>query len=81
VAPQIVAIQRDIERAGRHLVTVDVVNRPGNPPRQRHAAGPDADHRQIIEAAVALENLVGNAGQRPAHAIGIHYHRHGDTSN
>ena len=30
-------------------------------------------------AARALENLVGNARQRPAHAVRVHYDRHGTT--
>ena len=37
----------------------------------------DADQRELLDAAVALENLVRDARQRPAHAIGIHHDRHG----
>ncbi len=77
VAHQVVAIERDVERAGRHAVAVDLVQRPGEPARQRHAAGADADQRELVEPAVALEDFVGDAGQGAGHAIGVHYQRHG----
>ena len=80
VAHQVVAIERDVERAGRHVVAVDFLERAGEPPGERHAARADPDERQLVEAAVALENLVRDARQRARHAIGVHYLRHGQAS-
>ena len=77
VAHQVVAVERDVERAGRHLVLVDLADRARQAPGDRHAARPDADQRQLLDAAVALENLVRDARQRPAHAVGVHYDGHG----
>ena len=47
-----------------------------NAARQRHAALADADERQVVDAAVALEDLVRDARERARHAIGIHDDRH-----
>ena len=49
---------------------------PGN----RHAARPDADQRELLDAAIALENLVRDARERPRHAVGVHHDGHGDAS-
>jgi hypothetical protein len=73
-----VLVERDVERAGRHVVAVDVVNRLRDSARQRHAAGTDADERQLLDAPVALEHFVRDSRQRPAHAVGIHHDRHGE---
>ncbi len=78
MAHQVVAIERDVERPGRHVVPVDLFEGPGEPPRQWHAAGADADQRQLIEPAVPLENLVRDARQRARHPIGVHHLRHTD---
>ena len=47
------------------------------PPRERHAARADADERDLVEAAVAFEDLVRDARQRARHPVGVHYLRHG----
>ena len=77
VAHQVVAVERDVERAGRHLVTGDLAQARGDTPRQRHAAFADADERELVDRAVALDDLVRDARQRPLHAVGIHDYRHG----
>ena len=75
---QIVAIERDVQRAGRHIVAVDLVQRsrrfaaPSGTPRRA-----DADQRDLVEAAVALENFVRDARQRARHPIRVHHQRHG----
>src|ERR671937_819966 len=33
--------------------------------------------RSSRETAIALEDFMGDAHQRPIHAVGVHYHRHG----
>jgi hypothetical protein len=73
---QIVAIQRDVERAGRHVVAVDVVQRPRDPAGQRHTARANSDERNVVKAAIALEDFVSNPGQRPPHPVRVHYERH-----
>src|SRR5204862_135364 len=57
---QVVAVERDVERAGGDLVAVDAVQRVRDPPRQRHAARANADQRQIAGAAIAFEDFVGD---------------------
>ena len=37
---------------------------------QRHAAGLQADEDDAVEAVVALDDLVGDAGDGPAHVVG-----------
>ena len=49
------------------------------PSRERHAARPDADQRELLDAAVALEDLVRDARQRATDAVGVHYDSHRDT--
>jgi hypothetical protein len=77
VAHQIVAIERDIKRAGRHVVAVDFLECAGDAPRQRDPAGPDAHQRELVQPAVAFENLVRDARQHARHAVGVHYLGHG----
>src|SRR5215216_4590452 len=69
---QIVAVQRDVERAGRHVVAGDLFERARDAPGYRHSARTDADERQVIDALVALDNLVCDAGEGSRDAIRIH---------
>ena len=46
----------------------------------RHAARANADERDLVEAAIAFEDFVGDARQRAGHAVGVHYLRHGHLS-
>ena len=70
-AHQIVAVQRDVERAGRHLVAGDVVDRFRDAPRERHAARADADQGEFVDAAVALEDFVRDAREAAGHPVRI----------
>ena len=81
LAHQVVAIQRDVERAGGHVGIRDAIELHGNPSRQRDAALADADERQVIDAAVALDNLVGDARERSRHAVGVHHDWHGASGS
>ena len=36
----------------------------------------DADERQLLDPAIALDDLVRDPGQRPADAIAVHHERH-----
>ena len=72
VAHQVVAIERDVERAGRHVVAGDVLERAGHAPGDRHAARAHADQGQIFDAFVAFDDFVGDAGEGAADAVRIH---------
>ena len=61
------------------VVLIDLANRLREPPGERHAARADADQRELLEAAVALEDLVGDAREGTPDADGVHDDRHGDT--
>jgi len=76
MAHQIVAVERDIERARRHLVVVDVFDNRGNPLRQRHAAPANPDQRQLLDTPVAFEDFMRDSRQRAAHAVAIHHYWH-----
>src|SRR5439155_7140685 len=80
VPHQIVAVQGDVERAGRDVVIVDVLHRAGQPAGERHAARADADQRELLDTAIALDDFVRDPGQRTPHAIRVHHHGHGDTA-
>src|SRR5262245_30864015 len=58
VAAEVVAVERDVERAARHVVAGDVVNGFGDAPRQRDTARADADESDFFDSAVAFENFV-----------------------
>src|SRR5207302_4906091 len=44
----------------------------GKPPGQRVAGGDHADHDQPPGPVVALDDLVGDAGERAAHGVRVH---------
>ena len=75
-AHEVVAIERDVERAGRHLVTGNLVNGVRNPARQRHAARADADEGDLFEAAVAFEDFVRDSREAAGHPVRIENDRH-----
>ncbi len=77
---QVVAVQRDVERAGRHLVTGDLPERARDTAGDRHAARTDTDERQIFDTFVALDDLVGDAGEGSSDAIRIHDYWHADAA-
>ena len=55
---KIVAIQRNVQRAHRHIHAVDAAHGLRDPLRQRHAAPPDPDHRQVLGPAALLHDFV-----------------------
>ena len=81
VAHQVVAVQRDVERAGRHVFVVDVAQAVRDAPGERHAARADADERQIARAAVAFEDFVGDSCKGAGHPVRVHDLRHEGTSS
>ena len=72
VAHQVVAIERDVERAGRHVVAGDLLQAAREAPRDVDAARTDADQREVIDAFVAFDDFVGDAGEGAADAVRVH---------
>ena len=70
VAPQIVAVHRHVERADRHLRAFHLVQRLGEPLREHGAAGRDAEHDQVVDTAVVLDDLVRDPPQRALDVTG-----------
>ena len=52
---------------------LDLLERRSQRVRQLHAAGLQADHHQLVETVVALEDLVGHPPQRPMDVVGVHH--------
>ena len=57
----VVAIERDVERAERDLVLGELGDQPAQPVRNGHPARVDADERDRVEVRVRLDDLVGDA--------------------
>src|SRR5688500_3444321 len=60
---EIVAIERDVERADRQVAAVDLRDLRGEAMGDGDAAGPQADERDVGAAGVLLEDLVSDAGE------------------
>ena len=71
VLAQVVAIHRDVERAERHLGALDLGDPLGDPAGEVDAAGGDAEEDESLGALVALEDLVGDAGEGPGDVTGV----------
>jgi hypothetical protein len=71
VLAEVVAVHRDVERADRDLGPLDLRDPLADPAREVYTAGRDAEQHQVIEALVALEDLVGDAGQCPGDVTGV----------
>ena len=80
VPHQVVAVERDVEGAGRHLVAGDLLDLPGQAPGERHAAAAHADEREIVNklaaGSIAFEDFVSDAGKAAADAVRIHDNWH-----
>jgi len=79
-AHQVVTVERDVERAGRHLAMADLAQQPRQTPGQRHPARADADQGEIVHATVPFDDFVGNARERAADSIGVENDWHGASS-
>src|SRR6266849_2951096 len=61
---QIIAVQRNVQRAHRHIHAIYAAHRPRNPLRQRHTAPPNTDKRQMLGAAALFHYFVRQSLQR-----------------
>jgi hypothetical protein len=64
---EVVAVERDVERAERHLDALGRVHRAGEPLRDLDAAALDPDEHEPVGAGVELDDLVGHALDRAGH--------------
>jgi hypothetical protein len=66
----VVPVQRDVQRPYGDLQTLEVLDIPRDPVRQRHPAGKHADQRKVVEGGgVAFEDLVRDPPQRAVYAV------------
>ena len=73
---QVVAVQVDVQDAGRNLTAFECLDLSRQPLRQRNAPAADADERELIEVLGLLEYFVRQPHQRPvdlrsAHELGF----------
>ena len=69
---QIVAIEGDVERAGRHVVAGDFLQAAREASGDVHAARTHADQREVINAFITLDNFVCDAGEGAGDAVRVH---------
>src|SRR5262245_20892732 len=62
---EVVPVERDVEGADRQACPVDGGDLPGQPPGDGDPSRPETDEGQVAGAGVALEDLVGDAGESP----------------
>ena len=72
MAHQVVAIERDVERAGGDVVAGDLAQAARQAAREVHAARTHADQGEVFHASVAFDDFVGDAGEGAADPVRIH---------
>src|SRR5439155_13619760 len=65
----VVAVEGDVELAQGELLARALLDEPAQALCERHAARVDADERDRLEVVVPLDDLVRDAGERPADAL------------
>ena len=70
---EVVPVECDVQFADRDLGPLDVMNAADKAMGQVHAPGPDAHQRQILNAFVALQDLMGDAGHGAGDVAGVHH--------
>ena len=66
---EVVAVQRDVERADGRASALECLDGSREALGERDATRLDADEHEALEATVALDDLVREACERPAHAF------------
>ena len=67
----VIAVEGDVEHAHRHRGALDALDLGGEPGREVVAAVRDAHEHDVIGALVALDDLVGDAGEGAANVVGV----------
>ena len=65
----VVAMERDVHGSDHRLDVAPLGDERAQPSRQRHAAGVDADERELGEVVGALDQLVREPRERPRQGI------------
>jgi hypothetical protein len=65
----VVAMERDVDRAERDFGAAEIGNVTPNALCERNAPGVDADKSRALEVAVAFDDLVGDARDRPVQRL------------
>src|SRR5207237_9526162 len=65
----VVAVEGDVDRAKGGCDAGTLFDEAAQALRERHAAGVDADERDLVEVGVPLDDLVGDPGERPGEAV------------
>ena len=69
---EVVSVHGGVERAGRHLRTLDVGHGSSDRPGEVDPARLHTDDHHIVAAMVLFEDLMGHATDRPGHVVGRH---------
>ena len=70
--PDVVAVERDVQDAHGDLHAFDALDLAGQAAGQVVAAVGDADQHDALDAAIAFDDLVGDAGEGAADVVRLH---------
>lgn len=70
---EVVAIESDVENAESGFATFGFFDCLSEALSDGHAAGSDADQNDIVDAAIAFDDLMSDALNGAAHVVGLHY--------
>jgi len=68
----VVPVNGDVQDADGHFDALHFLDDPGDPLADVYAAGPDADDDQVLQVAVALNDLGGHPVEAPPDLAGVH---------
>ena len=71
--PDVVAVEGDVERADRHRDALDLLDGRRQALGDRQTPGVEADEEDVAGAVVALDDLVGDPGERPPQVVGVEH--------
>lgn len=69
---EIVAVESDVQTAAGHVLVLDLMDVAADTLGERLAPAADADEDDVVNPAVVLVDLVGNAHERAAHRRLVH---------
>jgi hypothetical protein len=74
LAPQVVAVHRDVKRAHRNSDAFHLIHNLRKPVSQRHTPSRNPHEHQACGTAVRLKNLVGHPSARAGNLVLVHHH-------
>ena len=72
VAADVVAVEADVQRAHRRADALDLLDLVGEHRREDRSPAHDADDADALGSLIALDDLVGDAGEGAAHRLLVH---------